>query len=197
MTTFFLLRHGPTQWNADNRIQGNTNTDLSPEGRDRVRTWTGALDGLDIDAVLTSHLSRAMETAAILTEGLDLPTAQDPRLAEQDWGDWTGLTKPELKALGKELSKRERQGFEFRPPKGESREEVLFRACDALTEYAADHPEGCVLVVTHNGVIKALLNALSGLDYMPNDPPLPQGHRLHRIDCTEEELTLGGSGPEL
>jgi len=197
MTTFFLLRHGPTAWNAEKRIQGRTDTELSPEGRTMAGAWAEALADLDVDAVLTSDLSRAVETAALATAGRDLPTHRDPRLGEQDWGEWTGLAKPELKKLGNELTRREKQGFDFRPPGGESREEVLFRACDALMDFAAEHPGGRVLVVTHNGVLKALLSALSGLESLPNDPPLPQGYRLHRIECLDGELALGGSGPEL
>ncbi|MDD3312235.1 histidine phosphatase family protein [Pseudodesulfovibrio sp.] len=197
MTTFFLLRHGPTAWNAEKRIQGRTDTELSPEGRALAGTWAQALADLEVDAVLTSDLVRAVETADLVTAGRDLPTHRDPRLAEQDWGEWTGLVKPELKKLGKELTRREKQGFDFRPPGGESREEVLCRACDALMDFAAEHPHGRVLVVTHNGVLKALLAALSGLEFLPNDPPLPQGYRLHRIECLDGELALGGSGPEL
>ena len=197
MTTFFLIRHGQTAWNAEKRIQGRTDTDLAPEGEAMAEGWARELADLELDRVLTSGLKRAARTAGIVCAGRNLPVDHDPRLAEQDWGEWTGLAKPELKKLGKELSRREKQGFGFCPPGGESREAVLCRACDALLDFAAAHPEARVLVVTHNGVLKCLLNALSGQAFLPGDPPLPGGYRVHRIECIENELALGGSGPEL
>ncbi|MEF2231810.1 MAG: histidine phosphatase family protein [Pseudodesulfovibrio sp.] len=197
MTTFFLLRHGQTAWNAEKRIQGRTDTGLSPEGLAMAESWAGSLADLELTHILASDLARAVRTAEIVGAGRDLPLARDPRLAEQDWGEWTGLSGPELKTLGKELARCEKKGFGFRPPGGESREEVLFRACDALLDFAAENPAARALVVTHNGVIKCLLAALSGQEFLPGDPPLPGGYRVHRIECFENELALGGSGPEL
>jgi len=197
LTTFFLIRHGQTAWNVEKRIQGRTDTELSPEGEAMAASWARTLADLELTHILTSDLARAVRTAEIVGAGRDLPLARDPRLGEQDWGEWTGLAKPELKKLGKEIARLEKQGFGFRPPGGESREDVLFRACDALLDFAAENPAARVLVVTHNGVLKCLLAALSGREFLPGDPPLPAGYRLHRIECFENELALGGSGPEL
>ncbi|QGY39486.1 histidine phosphatase family protein [Pseudodesulfovibrio cashew] len=198
MTTFFCLRHGLTDWNRDKRIQGTTNTDLSDEGRTMADSWADSLADNRFDRILTSALARAEQTAAILNGKLGgLPISADARLGEQDWGEWTGLTKAELKQLRAKVDKQEKRGFDFRPPGGESREEVLQRACDALLEFAEAHPDDRVLVVTHNGVLKCLMYALSGLEYLPGEKSPIRPYRVHRIECFENELALGEINMEL
>jgi probable phosphoglycerate mutase len=62
------------------------------------------------------------------------------------------------------------------------------RACDALMDFSHAHSGARVLVVTHQGVLKCLAYALSGLDYMPGDPLPIEPYRLHRIECLDNEL---------
>ncbi len=197
MTTFFCMRHGLTEWNTDKRIQGRTDVDLSDEGRVMAEAWAESLTGNHFDRILTSGLARAVQTAEILNDRFGLPLHADPRLAEQDWGEWTGLTKREMLGLGKGVRKQEMRGFEFRPPGGESRDEVLLRACDALLDFAEAHQEEKVLVVTHNGVLKCLVYALSGLDFLPSEPSPVKPYRLHRIECFDNEIALSESNMEL
>lgn len=197
MTTYFCMRHGLTEWNRDSRIQGNTDIELCDEGRDMARKWAQTLSEHEFDCILTSSLGRAKETAEIINETLGLPMHEDPRLGEQDWGEWTGLTKAELKKIFKLVKKQEKRGFQFQPPGGESRDEVLMRACDALIDFSTENPGKSVLVVTHNGVIKCLTYILSGLDFVPGDPMPIEPYRLHRIDCLENELAIGELNMEL
>lgn len=197
MTTYFCMRHGLTEWNADKRIQGRTDIDLSSEGRAMAEAWAASLADNTFDRILTSGMKRAEQTAAIINERLGLPLHADPRLAEQDWGEWTGKTKAEMRELGKAVRKQENRGFEFRPPGGESRDEVLMRACDALLDFSVDHPDDKVLVITHNGVLKCLAYALSGLEFLPSEPLPIQPYRVHRIECFENEIALGESNMEL
>lgn len=197
MTTYFCMRHGLTGWNADKRIQGRTDIPLCEEGCAMAEAWAASLADNEFDCILTSGLERAAQTAAIINERLGLPVHADPRLAEQDWGEWTGRTKDEMRELGKALHKQEKRGFEFRPPGGESRDEVLMRACDALIDFAEAHPDERVLVVTHNGVLKCLAYALSGLEFLPSDPLPILPYRLHRIECSDNEIALGEANVEL
>jgi probable phosphoglycerate mutase len=188
MTTFYCLRHAPTDWNSESRIQGRTEIVLSEEGREMARTWAQSLHEGVFDMILSSPLGRAVETAQILNAHLGLPLHTDPGLVEQDWGQWTGLTKAELKELRSAVKAQEKRGFAFTPPGGESRDSVLMRACDALIGFAAAHPGASALVVTHHGVLKCLAYALSGLDYLPGDPLPIKPYRLHRIECLDNEL---------
>lgn len=197
MTTFFCMRHGLTDWNAQSRIQGNTDTSLNDEGRDMARAWAKTLDGGGLDLIVTSTLDRARETGAIVNETLGLPMIEDERLGEQDWGEWTGLTKAELGDMRKLVRQQENKGFDFRPKGGESRNDVLMRACDALIDISEEHPGKSILVVTHNGVLKCLAYALSGLDFTPGDPMPLKDYKLHRIECMEMELAIGELNMEL
>lgn len=197
MTTYFCMRHGATDWNRESRIQGTEDISLSDEGREMARKWAETLAGGGLECILTSSLGRAKETATIINETLGLPIHEDPRLGEQDWGEWTGLTKEDLKQIRKQVKQQEYKGFDFCPPKGESRNDVLMRACDALIDFSEEHPDKSVLVVTHNGVLKCLAYALTGLEFMPNEPMPLESYRLHRIECLENELAPGQFNMEL
>lgn len=198
MTTYFCMRHGLTEWNSDKRIQGQTDVELSDEGREMARGWGESLAGNSFDCILTSGMKRAVETAELINESLGgLPMFEDSRLAEQDWGKWTGKTKAEMKEMKKQVKKQEYRGFEFQPPNGESRDEVLMRTCDAFLEFSEEKPDAKVLVVTHNGVLKCLAYALSGLEFMPSEPLPIKPYHLHRIECFENELALGEINMEL
>ncbi len=191
MTTFFIMRHGLTEWNRDKRIQGQSDIELCDEGREMAAKWAESLADNEFDRILTSGLKRAEQTAAIINERLNLPVEVDPRLAEQDWGEWTGLDKAAFRELKRPVRKQENRGFEFRPPGGESRDEVLMRACDAFLDFSETHPDERVLVVTHNGVLKCLAYALSGLEFLPREKSPIKPYCLHRIECLENELALG------
>jgi len=191
MTTFFCMRHGLTDWNVESRIQGNTDTALNEKGRNMAREWAKTLEHGGLDLMVTSTLGRAGETGAIINETLDLPVIEDERLCEQDWGEWTGLTKKDLGDMRKLVRQQENKGFDFRPKGGESRNEVLMRVCDALIDISDDYPGKSILVVTHSGVLKCLAYALSGLDFKPGEPVPIKDYTLHRIECMEMELAIG------
>jgi len=199
MTTYFCMRHGLTDWNAEKRIQGQTDTDLCDEGRDMARKWGESLKDNEFDCILTSTLGRAKQTAAIINDSLGgLPVHEDERLMEQDWGEWAGLTKTVMENNKiKEVRKQEKRGFEFQPPGGESRDDVLMRVCDAFMDFNEAHPDAKVLVVTHSGVLKCLAYALSGLDYLPEEKCPIRPYRVHRIECFEGEIALGEINMEL
>ncbi|NDV19951.1 histidine phosphatase family protein [Pseudodesulfovibrio sp. JC047] len=197
MTTYFCMRHGLTDWNKASRIQGIQDTSLNDEGREMARKWAKTLAQGNFECIVTSSLDRAKETAAIINETLKVPMFEDSRLGEQDWGDWTGLDNTDLQKIKKQVKKQEYKGFEFRPPHGESRNDVLMRACDALIDFSEDHPDVAVLVVTHSCVLKSLVYALSGLEFMPNEPLPIKPYHLHRIECLDNELAPGQFNMEL
>jgi probable phosphoglycerate mutase len=173
-----LIRHGPTPWNEEGRMQGRSDIPLSAAGRDQVRgwqipqSWTAA-------RWLSSPLCRATETAALLT---DRPVAIEPRLIEMDWGDWEGRTLAELRAEAPEaMAANEARGLDFRPADGESPREVRARVESLLADLCED-----VVCVTHKGVIRAALSLATGWD-MRSKPPLRLAH--------DAALVLGPSGP--
>jgi uncharacterized phosphatase len=151
VTTILLARHGETDWNLHRRIQGHSDTPLNDTGRDQARALAAELAGEAIDAVYSSDLLRAHETARIVaqTRGLEVTAIRD--LRERDFGTWEGLTDDEIFARFPEATT---------GPWGdaETREEMAQRVADALNRIGDAHPSGRVLVVSHGGPVRAVLS---------------------------------------
>jgi probable phosphoglycerate mutase len=161
-----LIRHGPTEWNADGRIQGRADPGLSAQGRAAVATWRLPAPWAAA-RVLSSPLRRARETATMLT---GRTPAVDGRLIEMDWGRWEGRRLAELRAEAPgAVAANETRGLDFRPPDGESPREVAMRLQALLAELATD-PQA-VVAVCHKGVIRAALVLATGWD-MRSKPPV-------------------------
>jgi broad specificity phosphatase PhoE len=150
MTTILLARHGETDWNVQRRVQGHSDTPLNDTGRDQARALAEELAGETIDAVFSSDLLRAHETARIVAgpRGLEVTAIRD--LREKHFGTWEGLTDEEILTRFPEA----RVG-----PwgDGETREEVAERVLAALQRIADTHPDASVLVVSHGGPLRAVL----------------------------------------
>ena len=177
MSLLALIRHGATDWNAERRLQGRVDRSLSAAGQASVRGWR--LPALLAEAAwASSPLGRARETAALLGRG-DCPVEE--RLIEMDWGDWEGLRLPELRdRYGAEFAHNEAAGLDFRPSRGESPREVRARVMRWLAATAAEH--GSIAVVTHKGVLRAVLSAATGWDMTAKAPLRLNGAALHRFE---------------
>jgi probable phosphoglycerate mutase len=150
-----LIRHAPTAWNAEGRILGQADPPLSPEGAAGAAVWRLPPD-LQSRAThgrlgwAASPLRRTVETARALgAAGL----VTEPRLIEQDWGEWTG--KPRASVLGPTSE----AGWGMTPPGGESPAHVLARVRAWLDELALGDGPDTWVVVTHMGVIRAVVAA--------------------------------------
>lgn len=148
----YLVRHGETDWNLQRRIQGSTDIPLNDTGRQQARTTGRLLARRTWDAIYSSPLSRAFETGSIIAGelGLPEPTAV-ASLVERSYGEAEGLSDPELE---------ERFPAGTPVPGRETREEVIGRVLPALLEIAERHSEQSVLVVSHGGVIRSILNTV-------------------------------------
>jgi 2,3-bisphosphoglycerate-dependent phosphoglycerate mutase len=124
MPHLVLLRHGESQWNLENRFTGWVDVPLSSKGEAEARAAGEKLKGLRFDALFTSVLQRAINTAtlALETAGVaDLPTQRDQALNERHYGDLQGLNKAETaKQYGDEQVKIWRRSYDIKPPNGES-----------------------------------------------------------------------------
>jgi probable phosphoglycerate mutase len=170
MTPLVLIRHGPTAWNAESRLQGQSDTPLSPEGRDAVRRWRlpAELDGGDW-TWLTSPLHRARETVALLRPDAMPAARPEPALMEMRWGAWEGRLLEELRAEGgAAMRDSEARGLDFRPPGGESPRDVAARMAPLLAAVAAAGSP--TVAVCHKGVIRAVYATAAGWD-MTGQPP--------------------------
>ncbi|GAT89070.1 histidine phosphatase [Paenarthrobacter nicotinovorans] len=162
LTTFALVRHGQTDWNAERRLQGATDVPLNDVGRGQARDAVAFLSGQQWDTVVSSPLSRAAETAEIIANGLGLSVARlVPDLTERSFGAAEGLQAgPELEAL------RIPGGFRG----GESDDDAAARGIAALESLAQEFAGKRVLVVAHGTLIRLTLSRAIGrtLDSVQN-----------------------------
>ncbi|HET7483327.1 MAG TPA: histidine phosphatase family protein [Actinomycetota bacterium] len=162
MTTIYLVRHGATDWNINKRAQGTADVPLNHEGRLQALHASEELSRVHVDAVYTSDLSRAYDTAVAIakTHGLDLII--EPRFREIDQGEWTGLTVDEIRKRWPEKWGPARH-YNARPG-GESPQQVRARALAALTDVVAKHPDEHVVIVSHGGTIRWMSAEALGYD---------------------------------
>jgi broad specificity phosphatase PhoE len=161
-----LLRHGPTGWNALGRIQGHTDIPLSDEGLAKMRGLLPPPAFARV-RVFASPLLRARQTAEAL--GLENP-ALDARLMEQNWGQWEGLSTSEIVARdGKDAFVRAGSKLRFRPPGGESTQELHDRVAAFLKDAARE--DSHAIAVAHMGVLRAAYTLASGWNMSAPMPP--------------------------
>ncbi|MEN6405418.1 MAG: histidine phosphatase family protein [Thermoguttaceae bacterium] len=158
--TFYLIRHGETVFNAESRIQGQSDAPLSELGHRQAEAVAAALADAPVDAIFASPLRRALETARYLAVRLSLPIRTDPRLMELNAGVFEGRLCAELEAENSpEFVGWLAGGDDFVIPGGESRSQLADRGCDALRSLAAEGHRTTV-VVTHGGWLSATLKSL-------------------------------------
>lgn len=192
-TLLGLLRHGKTVWNEEGRIQGRQDSPLSPSGREQVHEWGCFLGDYTIDRILASDMGRVKETVAILQRFCNIPAVSWTReLREQSWGKWEGKTFKELEnEQPEELAAQVQSGWGFCPPDGESRKEVLQRALVVIHKTIQQFPGQRVLIVCHEGIIKALIYHLAGRAFLPEEKKLLQKRQFHLLYGMDESLSLG------
>jgi broad specificity phosphatase PhoE len=170
MPVLYYVRHGETDFNVEGRLQGRRDTELNAHGREqaaesgRLLRDLFARDGrapADF-AYVSSPLKRARETMEILRATLGLKPhayAVDERLMEISYGEWEGLTLPEIEArMPGMLARREREKWDFAPPGGESYRQLTSRIGAWYAELTRD-----TVVAGHGGgvrVLMALFNVL-------------------------------------
>lgn len=180
VTRIALVRHGRTEWNAEKRIQGQHDSALTIEGREQALAWGTRLKAFNWSRIIASDLGRARHTADLINKTLNLPVSCDARLRELDWGDWIGMTVSDIKSQYPDMLRRQvAAGWQFRAPGGESREQLWKRAQNALDDIAAQFKGETLLIVTHNGLIKAVLYRLRQRRFLPGEPPLIKPLHLH------------------
>jgi len=157
-TRMLLLRHGQTELSVERRYSGRGNPALTDLGRRQAELAAQYLAGRGgIDAVISSPLQRAYDTAAAAAKALGLDVTVDEDLIETDFGAWEGLTFAEAAARDPELHRRWLRDTSVEPPEGESFDAVAQRVRRARNRIIAEHGAATVLVVTHVTPIKTML----------------------------------------
>lgn len=162
MNYLVLLRHGESEWNKENKFTGFRDVDLSANGIEEAKAAGVSLKNIKFDAVFTSTLKRAYNTAtlALKEAGQAHELIKHDDLRERDYGDLTGLNKDEMRQkFGEEQVHIWRRSYDVRPPGGESLKDVVAR----VTPYYETHikplvEEGKnVLLAAHGNTLRAML----------------------------------------
>ena len=163
MTTILIARHGQSDWNLEKRWQGFADRPLTAKGCEQAEALAQRLAHIELDAIYSSDLQRARETAAVVARSQGLEVQQVPDLREVDVGSWSGLTRPEAEERFPEGFARWKLGYPGWKD-GETYEAMTDRVLGAVTRIASEHDRGRVLIVSHGGPIRAMHAAALGLD---------------------------------
>lgn len=191
----YVFRHGETVWNAEKRAQGFLDSPLTEVGRHQARAMGLAL-ALELQnaghapasvIVRASPLGRVRQTLALAAEAASLAHDEqcfDDRLREMSWGDWDGLTGPEIEARWPgAMATRRLDRWTYEPPGGENYITAAARARAALDDIVALAMERPVAVFAHGGigrVLRGLFLRVPEAEILDMDQPQDAFYRLHR-----------------
>jgi probable phosphoglycerate mutase len=165
LTELLFIRHGETDWNREQRFQGQIDVPLNPTGREQAARLGARLAGDPHDALYASDLARARDTAAPLAASWRLPSGLHRGLREQHFGVLEGLDVPTIKARHADLWARwlEHRGDFTLPGGGESLRQFHARVLATVRELTEAHAGRRLAVVTHGGVLDMLWRTAHGL----------------------------------
>ncbi len=165
--TICLIRHGETEWNRGGRWQGHLDVPLSAAGRAQAARLACRLaeEGTRFDALYSSDLSRAWETAVAVGGALGMAPAAAPALREIDLGAWAGKTREEIARTFPDQWLRMQTNVDIPRGGGETFAAFQQRVLKWMNRAAADHAGGTICAVTHGGCIRAVLLHALGLTW--------------------------------
>lgn len=162
--TFYFIRHGRTQWNEQELLQGSGNSPLTEQGITGAQKTGAALQQVKFTAAYSSILQRAIDTAGHIIGQRPIPLFQHCGLNEQSFGSWEGMQITDLRKLTefKQLTN-DPAAYKALSNGGETFEQLAVRAMDALCDIIKVHQSGAnILVVSHGHTLRLLLSLLGG-----------------------------------
>jgi broad specificity phosphatase PhoE len=165
MTRIYLVRHGTTEWNKEEIFRGRLDCKLNETGHAEARALAEYFADIPLQAIYSSPLSRAVETAQTVAEAKGLRVIPEPDFIDIDFGEWQGLPLKEARERYSELYRlwREQpQVIHF--PGGENLARVRARAWEGLQKVIGENPDKTALILAHRVVTKVLLCAVLSLD---------------------------------
>lgn len=157
VTKIHIIRHGETLWNSTMRWQGHSNVPLSERGHAQAKKLADFWSG-NLDAIYSSDLLRASQTAFYLADKNNIDIIQIPEFKEVCFGDWEGLTTEQIKNnWGNSVETFFEDPDSVIPPNGESFREVYDRCVPAYQELLNRHYGQEIAIVSHGGVTRMLL----------------------------------------
>ncbi|MGE7691208.1 histidine phosphatase family protein [Lysinibacillus sp. NPDC097214] len=162
LTTFYLVRHGETMWNKEQRLQGWLDSPLSENGILQTEKLRDHLKNISFTAAFSSSSGRAKETMQILLTERQLPINYEDNLREIFLGDWQGKKVEDIMTSHSDYELYTDYPGQFVATHTESFDTVTERAMFSLKKIAEKYPENNVLIVSHAVTIKCIINAILG-----------------------------------
>ena len=163
-TEIILIRHGETEWNSQQRMQGHSNSDLSSVGQAQIQALGQWMKNVPFDHIYSSDSLRAKQTAEAITQFSGHELKIDLRLREKNLGVFEGLTSEEARERHPEVFRLfKTSGSKYVIDEGESTQQLQDRALEIVEEIRIKHPEERVLLVTHGGFIRVVMKHSLGL----------------------------------
>lgn len=179
----YLIRHGQTEANLNKIYQGNSDVPLNETGREQAKVIAWRLKEYPLEALCSSHLERALDTARAIGEYHDLTLEIRRDLQEISLGEWQGKSRDQVKKEYPEFIRARKEKNDFYTtavPGGESYEALERRAMGALDSIVHGSDKDHVALITHGGVIKSIIGHILGI---PHD-------RRRLVDVYNTSITL-------
>jgi probable phosphoglycerate mutase len=185
----YCVRHGESVYNAEGRIQGQADVPLSQLGWRQGEAVAEALRDVPLDAIYSSPLARAKQTAEILAERVSLPICYDDRLKEIHAGIFQHQRRVDLeKSHPQELERWRSEDLDYAIPGGETRRQLMTRGCEAIAAIATSGHRRAALVA-HGRLLVVTLKCLVGL--AADDPPISlENGSITTIVCDAERVRV-------
>lgn len=186
MTEIWLIRHGQTDWNLNNIVQGQCDIPLNETGIAQARALVAELADISFTAIYSSDLSRSMQTASIIAEHKGLPVIPDIRLREIRQGIWEGLSFDHVvKTYQPDFSPNPVYVTTPRAEGAESLAEVLTRMVEITNECHTRHPGERVLFSTHGMASAVLFCLASGIPLVNAGQYIPENGKPLIIEIND------------
>ncbi len=161
MTAIIIVRHGQTEWNMAGKWQGSADIPLDTPGLEQAEAIADRLATWEIDAIYSSDLQRAAQTAKAIAKHHDLNVIIEPAWRERHVGDCEGMTRAEILETYREMF----EAGTFQAPNGENAETLAARVIPAFKQIERDHEDETVLIVSHGGTIASLITHILNLPF--------------------------------
>lgn len=146
----YVARHGQTEWNVQNKICGTTDVGLTDKGIEQAKLLAHKVESKNVNMIISSPLTRAIETSKIISEICNIPMEADPRLIEQNYGIYEG------KDLKNQDFLDNKRNFVYKYPNGESMMQVAYRVYGLIDEIKIKYKEMNGLIISHGGVCRII-----------------------------------------
>ncbi len=163
-TNVYLIRHGQTDWNRDRICMGQADVPLNQLGHEQALRAAERLRDAPLSTIVSSDLTRTIETAQPLAEIHGLSVNTDASFRELDYGDWQGIPQDELPRQYPEAFREDPRldPLGFHPDGGERVRDLYDRVTAAFERIALDYPHRSLALIAHGGVVRCLANHVLG-----------------------------------